>query len=315
VRAIAERLERGAFDGPFARALESVWARAAEPRLVKRLTWPKGARVVAIGGATLGGSGKTPLAIACARALEAAGVRAAIVGHAYRASPGAPRVVRPDDPLARVGDEALVCARAGLRVTVARTRQAALDLALRVADVALLDGVHQCAPQKASLAILAVDPEAPWGAGACPPRGDLRAPRSALEGLADLVVKVRARSRGAWRRGALVPWSDIARARVGLVTALARPERVLRLLASHQVVPRAIRTFPDHGRPRLPKLDVDLWLATPKCAAALAEETCVIDHEPLLDPTAWDALRLMLDHAPSGSYPRKHQVKRFETWS
>jgi tetraacyldisaccharide-1-P 4'-kinase len=256
--------------------------------------------------------------IACARAIERLGARAAIVGHAYGASPGRARLVRQDDALGRVGDEALMCARAGLRVAVAERRQDALDLALREADVAILDGVHQTSP-RASLALLAVDPEAPWGAGACPPRGDLRAPRPALEALADLVVPVRARSRGAWSpRGVLVPWADLRRARVGLVTALARPARVVRLLESHQVVPHTTRTFPDHARVRLPKSEVDLWLATPKCAVSVAGEAeakvHVIDHEPILDPSVEASLKVllrqMLDPARSGSYPRKHQVKQ-----
>jgi tetraacyldisaccharide 4'-kinase len=202
-----------------------------------------------------------------------------------------------------------MCARAGLRVVVARTRQAALDRALREADVAILDGVLQCAPRRASLALLAVDPDAPWGAGACPPRGDLRAPRARLVALDDRVVHVRAYSRGAWSPSGLVPWKEVANARVGLVTALARPDRVLRLLASHQVVPRVIRTFPDHGRVRVPRADVDLWLATPKCAVAL-RGVLVIDHEPVLDGPTRSALRLMLDPSASGSYPRKHQLKQ-----
>jgi tetraacyldisaccharide 4'-kinase len=165
----------------------------------------------------------------------------------------------------------------------------------------------------ASVAFLAVDPDTPWGAGACPPRGDLRAPRASLEAHADLVVPVRARSRGAFcpsgsgaASRAFVPWPEIAGAHVGLVTALARPERVVRLLASHQVVPRVTCTFPDHGRPRLPRAGVDLWLASPKCAVSAGDEVWVIDHEPTLDEQAQAWLRLMLDPARSGSYPRKH---------
>ena len=44
-----------------------------------------------------------------------AGARVALVGHAYRATPGRARVVAPDDALHEVGDEALVAA--GLPVT------------------------------------------------------------------------------------------------------------------------------------------------------------------------------------------------------
>jgi tetraacyldisaccharide-1-P 4'-kinase len=143
----------------------------------------------------------------------------------------------------------------------------------------------------------------------------LRAPRGSLEALADLVVPVRARSLGAWSpQRVLLPWSEIGRARVGLVTALARPERVLRLLASHQVVPRAMRTFPDHARLRLPKADVDMWLTTPKCAVHVSpteRNLWMIDHEPLLNDRAETLLRLVLDPAGSGSYLRKYRVNSF----
>jgi tetraacyldisaccharide-1-P 4'-kinase len=199
-----------------------------------------------------------------------------------------------------------MCARAGARVTVAPKRQAALDLALDVADVAILDGVHQTAPRRASVAFLAVDPEAPFGVGACPPRGDMRASRDELEALADLVVPVRALSRGAFVDGCLVPWRDLARLRVGLVTALARPERVVRLLFSHNVLPRTIRTFPDHARASIPDVGgIDLWLATPKCAVWLAGEAAILEHVPLVDFLGLHVLRDLLDPATSRSYPRK----------
>ena len=48
---------------------------------------PDGVRTVTVGGATLGGSGKTRIAIAIARALASRGERVVLVGHAYRARP------------------------------------------------------------------------------------------------------------------------------------------------------------------------------------------------------------------------------------
>jgi tetraacyldisaccharide 4'-kinase len=315
------------WNGAGPRLAERAYGRLASARLTKPLSFPSGRTVIAVGGATLGGSGKTPLAMAVAREVERAGARAAIVGHAYRAAPGRARLVTPDDAVLEVGDEALACARAGLTVAVAPSRQAALDLALAAADIAILDGVHQTAPRRASLALLAVDPDHPWGrAEACPPRGDLRAPKDALIALADHIVRVHARSRGVWDREALVPWSTLARARVGLLTALARPDRVARMLRGHGVLPLVIRTFPDHShvptpaRARPGGVVVDLWLATAKCAASLTrsgprgpvawsgERVLVIDH----DPWSPDLPRLLvpaaLDPRGGGSYARKDQL-------
>jgi tetraacyldisaccharide 4'-kinase len=287
--AVSLLLEQAALPVPstrLGRALGAAWEGALGRTVVRRLVFPPGLRVVAVGGATFGGSGKTPLAIACARELAraAAGLRVAIVGHAYRGNPGRARVVGPTDALAEVGDEALLAARAlGDRgcVVVGPTRQAAIDLAATMADVVVLDGVTQTAPVRASLALLAVDPDEPWGrARAVPPWGDLRAPVARLLDAVDGVVAVgdgegAALPEGAWRalaigRGAhvggeLLSWEVLAGARVGLLCALARPDRVVRSLRRHGVRPSLVVRGRDHGPLPHPKGHVDLWLATPKC--------------------------------------------------
>src|SRR5262249_21767504 len=153
--------------------------------LVRRVDLPSGVRAIAVGGATLGGSGKTPLAIAAALALSAAGARVAFVGHAYRARPGRGRGVTGGDPSSEGGDGGRVAARAlppaGVPVLVGPARADAIALAGSLADVLVLDGVAQTAPAPAALALLALDATAPWGRpAAVPPAGDLRAPRAAL---------------------------------------------------------------------------------------------------------------------------------------
>jgi tetraacyldisaccharide 4'-kinase len=275
-------------------------------------------RVVAVGGATLGGSGKTPLAIACARELARQGARVAFVGHAYRAHPGRARVVSPDDSLAEVGDEALVAARAleahHVRVFVAPSRALAVELAARRVDVLVLDGVLQTAPPRASLSLLAVDAEEPWGrAEAVPPRGDLRAPVAALRAAADLVVRVGADSRdaavtsnGAHLGDTFYSWDALRPLRLGLACALARPQRLLRSLARHGIHPVATAFAGDH-RPitaRALRHPVDLWLASAKCAlhmAAAGAPLATLQHDVACSPTL--AARLSVAHLD----PRGHQ--------
>jgi len=274
--------------------------------VVRRLAWPPGVRVVGVGGTTFGGSGKTPLAIACAAELAARGARVALVGHAYRARPGRPRVVSAGDPLREVGDEALVAARAleplGVRVVVAPTRACAIALASREADTLVVDGVLQSAPVRVSLALLAADAAEPWGRRkAVPPLGYLRAPAEALLGACDMVITVgdggRATliSEGAWIGGTLHPWRALATRRLGLVCALARPERVVRFLAGRGIRPHALLCCRDHGPlgrrtiARAARARVDLWLATPKCALHVAAEApglplATIDHALALPP-------------------------------
>jgi tetraacyldisaccharide 4'-kinase len=310
---LAIALEQGRFHGAIARACAAAWACVAERTVVRHLDFPIRTRIVAVGGATLGGSGKTPLAIACAAELASRGARVALVGHAYRARPRRARVVAVDDALHEIGDEALMAARAlapaGVRVVVAPGRGEAIAFAARDADILVLDGVAQTAPVRASLALLAVDAMVPWG-GACAvaPRGDLRAPKDALLRACDGVVAIgdasnlvaighapddspessplverwlgRIASSGARVGDAILTWDDLARRRVGLLCALARPERVVRFLEGRGIVLRAIVRACNHGpvpatvlaraKDARIGLRIDTWLATRKCALHFA---------------------------------------------
>jgi len=339
--AVARALEQGAIDGAVARWMERAWGRAAACSLAHHLVCPPHVRTVAVGGATLGGSGKTPLAMAMAAHLALFGARVALVGHGYRAGLRKARFVTAGDRVADVGDEALLAARAlspgGVRVVVGRRRAAAVELAASWADVVVFDGVCQTRPCPATFAVLAVDANEPWGhAVAGPPRGDLVAPREALLAACDAVVSVgrplpagrpapplrgggpgrglarpifsaTPHARGAWldevthtRPRSLLTWAELRTLRVGLVTAIARPVRVIRDLSTHGVAPCVHVRARDHGpidaataracRAAAVRWRLDAWLATPKCAlhvASVPTATSVRDgSEPLGAPVA-----------------------------
>jgi tetraacyldisaccharide-1-P 4'-kinase len=168
----------------------------------------------------------------------------------------------------------------------------------------VVDGAVQLRPQRADLALLAVDAAAPWGAGAVPPAGDLRAPVAVLRRAADAVVAVgavgpvgpvgpvgedtpeaasagepaaHAVMPGVEVAGALLPWASVRALRLGLVTALARPDRIVRSLAHHGVTPQVVVSAADHGPARAvhrgavaAARGIDLWVATRKCAVTFA---------------------------------------------
>jgi tetraacyldisaccharide-1-P 4'-kinase len=279
VLGLGEALEQGTLRLPCSGLLTKAWRVAMTRSLCRRLSWPAHTRVVAIGGATLGGSGKTPLAIACAAELSSLGISTALIGHAHRAKPRVAREVTEGDSIEEVGDEALVATRAlrglGVKVIVGPTRQAAIDLGARLARVLVLDGVAQTLPASASLALLAVDAAEPWGLRrAMPPRGDLRADCSELVEVCDAVVPVGglpcptpAEWLGLWGtsvgrevcpagvggRGALlgsgelVSWAVLRRIPVGLITALGRSDRVVRSLTDRGIRPRVVVRGADHG--------------------------------------------------------------------
>jgi tetraacyldisaccharide 4'-kinase len=302
--ALGRMLEEGRFRSALPRALEKVWSHWS--RAERDVPLPRGAAVIGVGGPTLGGSYKTPVTLALARVLAERGERVAIVTHGYGSTVGAARRATECDDVRDVGDDAAWLARdrEGIQVPVfvARRRAHALALAAQSAPTLVVDSLLQTAPERLALALLVVDAREPWGAGACPPAGDLRATKQALLAAADAVVAVSAdphadaprvselaadarraglptfvvtRLLSAIRAGSGSPvrLTELSSRPVGLVLAIARPARVTTELAAHGIHPVILETFRDHATPRgrgTPKGSaLDAWLTTPKCATKL----------------------------------------------
>ena len=200
---VAQALEEGRLQGALARSLSSAWAKAADARLVKSLDWPPHVRAIGVGGGTLGGSYKTPLALAVAHQVASSGRnRVAIVGHGYGARVERARAVVRTDEAREVGDEAVWLAEKFTRgvVVVAAERSDAVRYAVaQGANVIVFDGTDQTTPRRLDHARVVLDAERPWGASQSPPSGDARASASRLRSLADEVVLVRTRRGSAER--------------------------------------------------------------------------------------------------------------------
>lgn len=90
--------------------------------------------------------------------------------------------------------------------------------------------------------------------------------------------------------------------RIGLACALGRPVRVERFLARRGIALAAVVRGPDHGPvpagPMMAKTaEVDLWLATAKCALHLPDDgrtnarVATLDYELALSPGLRERLR------------------------
>jgi tetraacyldisaccharide 4'-kinase len=137
--------------------------------------------VVVIGNLTVGGTGKTPLAIALADALAQRGRHPGIVSRGYGASGAAPRAVAAGDDPADVGDEPLLLAAAGVPVFVARDRVAAARALLAAhpaCDVILADDGLQHYALARDVEVVVVDGTRGFGNGRLLPAGPLREPPS-----------------------------------------------------------------------------------------------------------------------------------------
>ncbi len=135
------------------------------------------AAVVCIGNLTVGGSGKTPVAIAVAQALQARGLVVVFLSRGYgRFSSSAIRVETQKHDAAAVGDEALLLTAVAPTI-VARNRAEGARLAEeRGAQVIVMDDGHQNFTLAKDLSLVVVDGESGFGNGRIVPAGPLREP-------------------------------------------------------------------------------------------------------------------------------------------
>lgn len=152
--------------------------------------------VISVGGVTVGGSGKSPVAAEVSRTLLGAGFRTALLSRGYGRPRGDSLVVVSDgrDVLAHAGeagDEPVMLARAipDLVVIVCadRARAGRVAIARYGAEVLVLDDGFQNRRLRKDFEIVTVDGRRPFGNGRLLPAGPLRMPASEIA-RADVVV-------------------------------------------------------------------------------------------------------------------------------
>lgn len=257
-----------------------------------------GLPVVCVGDLTLGGAGKTPLALLLGRILTAAGKRPFFLTRGYGgARPGPLAVDIAGHYAAQVGDEPLLLARVAPTI-VARDRVAGAAAArLRGASSVIMDDGFQNPTLVKHLAILAVDAERGIGNGAVFPAGPLRAPLAIQLARAHALVLVGDGSSGSALaagfhagpvfRGRLMPDSAALAALAGqsvlAFAGIGHPEKFFATLEAAGIAAPVRRRFPDHHR------------YTAREAAALVAEAERSGLVPVT--TEKDLVRLAGDHA------------------
>lgn len=147
--------------------------------------------VVCIGNAVLGGAGKTPVALAVAERLAAAGHRPHFLSRGYGGKLRGPLRVDPAVHGANdVGDEPLLLARAA-PAWISRDRPAgALAAAEAGASIVVMDDGFQNGSLAKDASILVADGAVGYGNGRVFPAGPLREPAAAAHARADALVVV-----------------------------------------------------------------------------------------------------------------------------
>lgn len=141
-----------------------------------------GVPVVVVGNVTVGGTGKTPVVAWLAGQLRERGVAVGIASRGYGGSEPGPRIVDSSATAAEVGDEALMLARSGALVCVARRRLlAAQELVRSGCQLVICDDGLQHLALRRDVEIAVVDARRGLGNGALLPAGPLREPAARLQ--------------------------------------------------------------------------------------------------------------------------------------
>lgn len=210
------------------------------------------ATVICVGNLTVGGSGKTPVAIALARLLRDRGIPVALLSRGYGRKHRGALLVQPNHDVRAVGDEGLLLARVAPTI-VARDRAAGAKLAeSEGARVILMDDGHQNFSLAKDLSIVVVDGETGFGNGKIIPAGPLR--ESVAQGLsrADAVVIMGDGSpdlagfAGPVLRAYLETESRLDGRRFVAFAGLGRPDKFFAMIRSLGAELAAAISFADH---------------------------------------------------------------------
>ena len=159
----------------------------------RRLASPKRAPVpvLSIGNLVAGGAGKTPVAIAVVRAIQARGRQAHVISRGYGGLTRGPHLVdRLRDTAADVGDEPLLLAEVA-PTWVARNRALGALAAVQTgAEALVLDDAHQNHGLVKNLSLVVIDQDYGVGNGRVIPAGPLREPVAGGLARADAIVLI-----------------------------------------------------------------------------------------------------------------------------
>lgn len=172
-------------------AVAAIYGAIAERRLKRSPDFHCSLPVVCIGNFTAGGTGKTPLALFLAKALQAKGLSPVFLTRGYGSSVRSPLFVDPSRHSASdVGDEALLlCQIAPVMVSPDRVAGAqAIAEANVQADLILMDDGLQNPSLAKDLCLAVVDGARGFGNERVIPSGPLRAPLCAQLTVTDVVV-------------------------------------------------------------------------------------------------------------------------------
>lgn len=238
-----------------------IYGAAARWRMNNAKPGAVAAPVLCIGNVTVGGTGKTPTALAMAKAAVAKGYKPGFVTRGYGGSHIRPHLVDLDHDTARsVGDEPLLLARSAPTVVSAQRAKSAQLLIDNGIDFIIMDDGFQSRTLQIDYALITVDARRGIGNGYVMPSGPLRAPLLDQMRLSDAVLRIGDGTRGdcvvraaaraakpvmrAWLKPANV--REISGKKVLAYTGIGDPQKFYDTLSTFGCWLSATQSFGDH---------------------------------------------------------------------
>jgi tetraacyldisaccharide 4'-kinase len=212
------------------------------------------ARVICVGNLTVGGSGKTPVAIALGHVLAGHGRRVVFLTRGYGGRTAGPLQINPETHTAEeVGDEPLLLASIAPTVVARdRAKGAALADELRAEIIVMDDGFQNFSIEK-DLSLVIVDAETGFGNRRLIPAGPLRETPEAGLARAHAVVLMNGDTEipefAGERLRARIELADsprLAGKKVMAFAGIGRPEKFFATLREMGAIVVDTRSFPDH---------------------------------------------------------------------
>ncbi len=218
-----------------------------------RAGWRAPVPVICCGNVTVGGTGKTTLALDLGARLAARGRAVHFLLRGYGGSVRGPHRVETGDTAAQVGDEALLLAAIAPTWIGADRAASARGAVAAGAQVLVMDDGLQNPGLHKDLSLLVVDGASGFGNGRVLPAGPLREPLSAGASRCQAAVLIGPDIIGPLPlpvlRASLRPGPEIS-AWVGrralAFAGIARPEKFFAMLADAGVIVAGAVPFPDH---------------------------------------------------------------------
>ncbi|MEP1229725.1 MAG: tetraacyldisaccharide 4'-kinase [Litorimonas sp.] len=168
--------------------LSWVYAKAAARRIKTTQSLNVGVPVICVGNATMGGTGKTPVAAYLLKSLRRLSLDAHGLTRGYGGQEKGPIPVQKTHSAADVGDEPLLLARYAPIWVAAGRNEGARAARSHGASVIIMDDGHQNPQLEKTLSLLVVDAETGFGNGCVFPAGPLREDLHAALSRSDAII-------------------------------------------------------------------------------------------------------------------------------